>query len=1135
MGQRHGLCNTLGIAFAIGALTFTISSCIDELYDLNNGISSEMALGGDSLAIPIGSTDTIRLSDFLSEDDVEMLKTMEDGGYGLSMNDSIDVDVPEINQDALQIDKKTFTKTQTVNFGDINLENFSIPGVKVSNEVNLSLSAIKIDNFNVPAISETKEFKAGMSDYALENPTIDNMQVNTGQNDLLNGITLPNGSGISPPIPLPVPGTSRNFDASNNLAYSIDVPDGVSGINQIDLADNPKAVFKVSIELAGASDALAAGQIVPNINISPSDLFVFSQPLTGGVITFGEADSLTVNNNFKKTKTLYIDAFNITETPSNGKLNISKVIQANGGMNIQNVKAWSDKLSEIYGMDLKVSVSIENVVIESMDFNIPTLHTNISGSTTFNINNSIPADIKKINKVIFNDPGTISFDIQALNLPTMINKTIKIDQLQITFPNEFVFEPQTGLSGQTYTLTNFEYTPGSVKKIQLNLKQLDMTGVNITGGNLTWNDQISYTGSVSFAGRINSKNIPTSANDTKMSMNVSSSLGFNSAEVVTNEISKALPVVPVKFTFDVNIADMVKSLGVINLTPGTMINIKIDKPSLPLALSANNIQIEFPSIFTFKPALLMNTYTINGEIPNNIQLELAALNINKDLDNGKLTLTDSLKIFGGIKLASGTVNSKEIEAIGGKKMSLEASTSALTISSTTVQLKTLNANFTDTTTLNIAINDLPEEIISLDSIMLENNATLDLAVDITNLPQLSHNPTANMIIKFPDMLQFVSGEVDSYNRLHINQEIVGGKLNKTVHLKSLHFDGNPLNGKLSINEEVPFDVQVSVQEPTVNSAELTGKDISVKVDVTLDGLKFKSVFGNINPGIEPVTTTVELSDLPEFMKGEDVVLDVTKPVIALEALSNLGIPIDATINLKPMRKGSELSQGKQTITIKLPKSSSASINKIANFWIAPDSVGMPKNYQWIPSDIQNMFKTVPDKIDFVVNATANPDEEHFIDLNADYKMKVKYEVTIPMAFGKDLMIEIRDTIADLDESIGDIAFSGHGLEVFGSIYNSIPLELDLTLIPLDADNKPINVTPASQLINAGAHDGSATATNLSMKFSDPNGLLKNIRGFDMKFKASSNETVAGTPIRPDNFVKAELKVRLNGGIKIGDK
>lgn len=1134
MGQRHGLCNTLGIAFAIGALTFTISSCIDELYDLKNGISSEMALGGDSLAVPIGSTDTIRLSDFLSEDDVEMLKTMEDGGYGLSMKDSIDVEVPKIDQDALQIDKKTFTKTQTVNFGDINLADFSIPGVKVSNEVNLSLSAIKIDNFSVPAISETKDFKAGMSDYALENPTIGNMQVNTGQNDLLNGITLPDGSGISPAIPLPVPETSRTFDASNNLTYSIDVPDGVSGINLIDLADNPKAVFKVSIELAGASGVLAAGQIVPNISISPSDLFVFSQPLTGGVITFGEADSLTVNNNFTKTKTLYIDAFNITETPSNGKLNISKMIKANGGMTIQNVKAWSDKLSDIYGMDLKVSVSIENAAIESMDFNIPTLHTSISGSTTFNINNSIPADIKKINKVIFNDPGTISFDIQAF-LPPMINKTIMIDQLQISFPDEFVFEPQAGLSGHTYTLSNFEYTPGTVKKIQLNLKQLDMTSIDITGEKLTWNDNISYTGSISFSGRINSKNIPTSANNPKMSMDVSSSLGFNSAEVITNEISKALPVVPVRFAFDVNIADMVKSLGVINLTPGTMINIKIDKPSLPLALSANNIQIEFPSIFTFKPALMMNTYTINGEIPSNIQLELAALNINKDLENGKLTLIDSLKIFGGIKLASGTVNSKDIEAIGGKKMSLEASTSALTIASTTVQLKTMNANFVDTTALNIAINDLPEEIVSLDSIMLENNATLELAVDITNMPQLSHNPVANMIIKFPDMLQFASGEVDSQNRLHINQEVVGGKLNKTVHIKSLHFDGSPLNGKLSINEEVPFNVGVSVQEPTVNSAELTGKDISVKVDVIMDGLKFKSVYGKINPGIEPVTTNVELADMPEFMKGEDVVLDVTKPVIALEAQSNLGIPIDAIMILKPMRNGSVLSQGQQTITIKLPKSNSASVNKTTNFWIAPDSVGMPKNYQWIPSDIQNLFKTVPDKIDFVVNAVANPDEEHFIDLNADYKMKVKYEVTVPMAFGKDLMIEIRDTIADLDESIGDIAFSGHGLEVFGSILNSIPLELDLTLIPLDADNKPINVTPASQLINAGAHDGSATATNLSIKFNDPNGLLKNIRGFDMKFKASSNETVAGTPIRPDNFVKADLKVRLNGGIKIGDK
>jgi hypothetical protein len=41
-----------------------------------------------------------------------------------------------------------------------------------------------------------------------------------------------------------------------------------------------------------------------------------------------------------------------------------------------------------------------------------------------------------------------------------------------------------------------------------------------------------------------------------------------------------------------------------------------------------------------------------------------------------------------------------------------------------------------------------------------------------------------------------------------------------------------------------------------------------------------------------------------------------------------------------------------------------------------------------------------------------------------------------------------------------------------------------------------------------------------------------LKKIEMVFKASSNATVAGTPIKPSNFLKAELKARVLGGIKV---
>ena len=1140
MRQKHRIFKNTGIVLAVFSILVVIPSCIDELYDLKNGLSSDMALGGDSLSLPLGSTDSIKLRDFLNEADVEMLKTMEDGGYGLTMKDSMDVDVPKIDQSALKIDDQTFSQSKSISFGDISLEDFKIPGVTVNSDINLSLSSISLGNFAIPAISKQESFSAGMSDYALTNPTINNLTVDGGKDNLFAGITLPPDPGIDPPQELTISDPDPvSFNSSTNVPYSIDVPDGVTGIDRIELSKSPtKAVFEVSIEVAGASGVLTAGSIIPDITLDPSDLFEFEVAPSGNRITFGSSEALNASNGYKQTKTLNINAFKITETPSGGKLNISKTILSSGSMRVTGARVMSNNVSKVRELDLIVSVSIKNVVIESMDFNIPTLQTNISGNTPFSIDNTIPSEINKVNKVLFNSPAKIAFDLQALHLPTMISKTITLDQLSITFPDKFVFESgQAGLSGHTYTLLNENFDPVAGRKIELNLKELDMSGIPLTGGKLTWNDGISYTGKVSFKGRINSKNIPTSAaNDTKMSVDVASSLSFKSAEVTTNDILKALPVVSIPISFNVNIAKQVKSLGVINLVPGTKIRVDITKPLLPLALRGDNIQITFPPIFSFKTFLPSNTYIINGAIPDYIELELASLNINKPLLDGKLTLNENIGISGGVKLLAGEASSADIDALSGKKMSLVAATTDLAIAPTTIQLNTLEATFADTTDLNVVINDLPAEIISLDSIILDDNATLELSVDLTNVPDLSKPLMADMTLDFPDLLRFAPGAVNTKNQLIINQAFVDGKLNKTIGIKGLHFDGKNLNGKLSINEKVGFNGNVSVQEPTVNSTDLNSNPINVKVDVKLAGIKFKSVYGQVNPGIDPVTTNVELSDIPEFMKGEDVVLDISRPVIDLETQSNLEIPINATMTLTPLKKGATIGEAK-TLMLKMPKASSSSVYKTTHYWIAPDSAGMPQhqNYRFVESDIQTLFRTVPDEIKFIVDAQASPEEQHHIDLNAVYNMKVKYDVTVPMAFGKDLMIEIRDTISDLDESIGDIAFSGKGLELYGNILNSIPLELELKLIPLDGDNNHINVVIPAQLINAGAHDGSAVSSILSIKIKDPDGLMKDVRGFELIFKATSNETVAGTPIKPDNFVKADLKVHLNGGIKISDK
>jgi len=1135
MAQKNRFLKSAGGGLMLSAIILSVSSCIDPLYDLSNGVSMNMELGGDSLAIPIGTTDTIMLKDFLDKMTSDMLIGLEDGGYAITIKDSITQPIDAIDQSKLKIADQVQSINKPVNFGDLTLDKFKIPGVSKSTNVNLGLSTYSLGNFAIPSISSSTTANAGMSGYGLSTPAIADMNVNANQMNLLTGITLPPDPG-GVPVELPIADQAPvAINTNSDINYSVSVPNGVTNIGSVELKNG--AVFEVTIELSGASSTLTAGALVPDFSIDPDSLFIFTGLPKGTKIVFATGDSLTKANGFKMTKSLPISMINISGDPVAGKLQITKNITAKGFMSLKNAIVRSDRLSQVDDMDMLVSVTVKNVEISSMEFDIPTLKANIpSSSTSLNINNSIPDQIQKLNKVLFNDPATITINLTTENMPVMTTSEVKIENLSINFPEQFVFEPMAGLVNNTYTISNETFKPAEGRTIQLTLKELNMSNVPVTGGVLSWNGAISYDGQISFGGRINSKNIPSSGSDAKMKVQFGSSISFKSAEVTTNKISVSVPTVELTIPLSTAISDQVKSLGVIKMKPNTQIRVDLTKPALPLTFSANNLQVTFPSEFSFNPPLVANKLILNGALEDSIVLILDALNINKELEGGVLNLDEKISVSGGVDLLPGVVNSSEIESLSGKTMAVNVSTSEIGISSTSIQLKDLAFNTSDSIPLQFEVGDVPTLLTSLDSVILKDDATIKLAVDITNMPNFGSPLNVDLVVDFPEMLMFGPGEVNANNQMVLHEAIVDGKLNKTIKLRGLKFDGSALNGVLKIDKQLKYTAGVSVNSPTVNSNELVGKTINIAVEAKIANIAFKSIYGELNPpGLEPTTSTIPLDSIYQTLKDNKVeaVLDISKPVIAIRTESNLGIPIDASVVLTPNIGSNPISEGIQSFSIKIPKSPRAEDILKKKYWISPDSAGMPTGSEFIKTDVQKLFRTIPQNIKMTAAIAVDKTQQHFFDLTASYKFKLFYDVTVPLAFGEDLKITIIKDLVGLDPGIGEKATAVKGIDVLGTIQNSIPLELELAIIPLDEDNNRIPIDTVTQIISAGASDGSAVTSKLTLKLKDPHGLLVDLRGFRLIFKASSNETVAGTPIKSENFVKADLKVRVDGGINIG--
>lgn len=1134
----------LGIVFSLAALLLMNACKEDPLYDLSKGIDPKVKVGGDSLALPLGSTDSIQLGDFLNSEDLAFLKTMKDGGYGFSMSDSITVEdlLKSLDKSKLKLDNQTFSENIKVNFGDIDISEFKIPGFNIKQNIDLNIPNVNIGNIT-PNVNLSNNYTVDFSKYVLDDNkmTIPDKEQNTLANNIVANVAPLNlyDSPINPSFQFQTTDPIDIGNLSVNISYSIEVPDGVTNIHQIDL--NAGAKLEISLELDTAEQSLSAGIFTPNISIDPGNIFKFSplSPLTDGKIVFGSGNTMTNFNEYSTVKTYDIIAFQNLPAAINNAINLSKLVSVQGNMNAEGTVRENQAL-EAKKIDLIVKVVIKDVKINNLDFDIPSLTTTISGNTPFTINNNMPSQVKSVNTIYLGKtagsplPANLVIEMKPSNMPQMKSRDFRINSMNITFPNNFTF---SNLSGKTFTATNATFDPVNGYKIELNLSEIDLSGVTINGGVLNWTDNITYSGTITFNGRMDSKDINTSVNP-KVAMASQSAIKLNSASIVTNTINENLNSTNLSVNMNVDISDQVARLGSINVKPGSFIRVNIIKPNLPLTLNANGVTIAFSNLFEFKPAanLNQNTYTINGAIPDFIELELKALHINKELMDGKLTLSEQISISGGVSLLSGTVISTQIEALNNEKISFQAVVSDVFIESTSIEMKTLEASMSDKTSLNLSVNDVPSQIVALDSIIIKDGATLKLDIQINNMPDLGGKPlNANIKVKFPKMLKLGSGQVNADNEMTINEAFVNGKLSKTVNLKALKFDGSNLDGKITINKEVGFDVNVSVVNPTINSADLDGKDISVDVKVMIAGVEFKSVYGKFDVDISDQLNipNVDLDDIPDILKGNEVVLDIAKPVISFSTESNIGIPVSAEMSMTKIIGGVLQNNDKLSFTVNIPKAASPAQMLKTGFWISPSSSGMPTGFQFIEKPVQNLFKPLPDAFKVELKPTINTSVQHLIDLTANYKMKVKYDVIIPFSFGKDLSIVVRDTLEniDLDLDLGDLDPKTGSLELMGTILNSIPLDLKLQMVIMDK-NDVILATTNEQTILAGAPNGSAVTSNINIKLADNLGDLLKMNKIALVFRATSNTTVAGTPIKPDNFIKATLKAKLNGGITV---
>ena len=144
-------------------------------------------------------------------------------------------------------------------------------------------------------------------------------------------------------------------------------------------------------------------------------------------------------------------------------------------------------------------------------------------------------------------------------------------------------------------------------------------------------------------------------------------------------------------------------------------------------------------------------------------------------------------------------------------------------------------------------------------------------------------------------------------------------------------------------------------------------------------------------------------------------------------------------------------------------------------------------------------------------------------LAQDYVLDGRYKFVAPLALTANSVLKYNEVVDGWAEDIEDVTVSK--LSLSADISTDVPFELELTIVPIDADGRPLQAQNERNTIKVPANAKSAAVT-LTLE-----GDFKRLDGISISATATARDE---NPLRPDmNLQLDNLKVKVSG--KYADK
>lgn len=383
--------------------------------------------------------------------------------------------------------------------------------------------------------------------------------------------------------------------------------------------------------------------------------------------------------------------------------------------------------------------------------------------------------------------------------------------------------------------------------------------------------------------------------------------------------------------------------------------------------------------------------------------------------------------------------------------------------------------------------------------------------------------------------------------------VITGKVNK------IDFSGNDAleykeeGGKKTMVLKGNIDVSMSIRKIGIGLSK--SSTLSITGDIDIKDFTLTGVTGYFNPTIDlPDLGDIDITGVPDFLTGDNVVVDVYNPQIALTLTNTMEIGGFVSGTLKAVKNGkvTEVNVPASGEIEILPFGENLSGSGETRICICRDADRMTEaeksRYDRVYSvpDLGKLLHTIPDHISFSAAARADDSKlAKFVFGYDKYEVKPAYSFEAPLAFGKDAKICYNDTIADLNDDIKDLdLIKGSYIQVTATIENTVPFYLKLKAEALGRDGKKLGEDKVKvvvdETIKASPDGKTPTETPIVIRIEQPEaGALAELDAIAVAFEGDAS--VAGQPVvegvrlnSEKNFIIArDIKVTLKGMMIVG--